>query len=309
MTPGISQRLFLTGGTSLLGAALLSKIPFDWEIILAEHKNKNVFPQRKNIKVTHLDVADIKNVFKTIDQLKPSLFLHAAALSNVDFCQKHQKEARRINVEGTRNIVKACEKNRIPLLFISSNAVFDGAKKIYSEEDKPHPVNFYGKTKNEGEKIVEESSLSWKIVRLITMYGWPPSGARQNPVTWTIEKLQNGEKLEIVSDVRLNPLYNHDAAGALWTIIKKGLNKNVYHVAGSEVVNRYQWALETAKVFGFDPLLISPVPSSFFDRKIAPRPPQTIYSIEKIKRELGFIPRGVREGLMAMRDEKRIKVS
>ena len=299
------KKLFLTGGTSLLGVALLARIPSDWKIILAQHKHRNIFPESKNVEPVILDVTDQTRISTLIERFEPDLILHAAALSNVDFCQKHQKETWLVNVKGTRNIVKACEQSRIPLLYISSNAVFDGAKDLYGEKDKPNPVNFYGKTKYEGEKIVQKSSLPWIIVRLITMYGWPPSGTRQNPVTWTLEKLQNGEKLRIVNDVRLNPLYNHDAADALWIIIEKGRNKNIYHAAGSEVVNRYQWALETAKVFGFDPSLISPVSSSFFNRKIAPRPPQTIYSIKKIKRELGIRPKGIKEGLKAMEDEKR----
>lgn len=297
------KKLFLTGGTSLLGKALIAETPPGWKIILAQHKHRNIFPKSKNVEPVILDVTNQAQTSVLVNRIKPQLVLHAAALSKVDFCQTHQRESWQINVEGTANIIKACEQNGIPLVFISSNAVFDGKKGSYSEKDEPNPLNFYGRTKYEGEKIVKQAKIPWIIVRLITMYGWQPKGARQNPVTWVLEKLKNGEKLKIVDDVRLNPLYNHDAAQALWTIIEKGQPKNIYHVAGGEVVNRYQWAVETARVFGFNPSLIFPVPSSFFTGKIAPRPPQTIYSIEKIKRELGIIPRGIKNGLEAMRNE------
>lgn len=301
------KTLFLTGGTSLLGKALIEQIPLDWKIILAEHKNRDIFPPQKNVTTVSLDVTDPNQVSTLISHHKPQIIIHAAALSNVDYCQTHLKQTWLVNVDGTQNVVNVCEKLKIPLIFISTNAVFNGVNPPsggYSEDDKPNPINLYGKSKYEGEKIVQNSKIPWKIVRLITMYGWPPPGARQNPVTWVLAKLQKAEKLKIVNDVHLNPLYNHDAAQALWVIIQNGRAKNIYHVAGSEVVNRYQWAIETVKIFGYDPSFVSPVPSSIFDKKIAPRPPQTIYSIEKIKWELGIIPRGVKEGLEAMKKEK-----
>lgn len=301
------QKLFLTGGTSLLGKALIAQIPLGWRIILAEHKLKNIFHPQRNVTTVSFDVTDQSQVYTQISHHKPQIVIHAAALSNVDYCQSHPKQTWKVNVEGTKNVVNICEKLNIPLLFISTNAVFDGANHPtggYSEEDEPNPLNLYGKSKYEGEKVIKKSKVPWIIIRLITMYGWEPTGARQNPVTWVLEKFKKGKKLKIVSDVQLNPLYSHDAAAALWSIIQNGRAKNIYHVAGSEIVNRYRWALEAAKVFGFDPKLISPVPSSFFEKKIAPRPPQTIYAIEKIKRELGIIPRGIKEGLEAMKNEK-----
>lgn len=301
------QKIFLTGGMSLLGKAIATQIPLGWRIILAEHKNKNVFPLQKNVTTVSLDITDPNQVSTLISQHKPQIIIHAAALSNVDYCQTHPKQTLLVNVSGTQNVVNVCEKLRIPLFFISTNAVFGGTSPPtdgYSEEDEPNPVNFYGKSKYDGEKIVNSSTLPWIIIRLITMYGWPPPGARQNPATWVLEKLANGEKLKVVNDIQLNPLYNHDAAQIIWAIIQNGRAKNIYHVAGSEIVNRYQWAVETAKVFSFDPSLISPVPSSFFDLKIAPRPQQTIYSIEKIKREFGITPQGIKSGLKAMKNEK-----
>ena len=98
----------------------------------------------------------------------------------------------------------------------------------------------------------------------------------------------------------MDPLFNFDLGQVTWKIITNE-SLGIYHVAGSEILNRYQWALKTAVTFNLDPNLISPVSSSFFTGKIATRPQKTIYSIEKIKKELQFRPSSVTDGLERMK--------
>lgn len=294
------KKIFVTGGTSLFGIALLKKIPFDFQVILMEH-HQTLGGTSKNPSIVKMsgDIRDNAQLKKIIEEIKPDLVIHAAAIGNVDYCEKNQNEAWQVNVGGTQNLIKALRKKTSPVIYLSTNAVFDGKKDIYGEEDKPHPINFYGKTKYQSEKLVQKSGLPWTIVRPITMYGWPPKGARANPVTWVLESLKNGDKLKIVDDVYLNPLYNHDLAKVLWKIIIND-ERGIFHIAGSEVLNRYQWALKVTEVFNLDKSLITPVKSSYFDGKIASRPSQTIYSIEKIVKLFKFKPKNIKQGLEAM---------
>lgn len=295
--------ILITGIHSLLGQGLLRLAPKNYRLILALHKNQSLSLPKKPLHSTPLDITHQSLVQEVFKRFKPHMVIHAAALSDVDYCEKNRTEAYRVNVEGTKYIVNACKRYNTNIMFVSSNAVFDGKKSFYSEQDFPHPLNFYGTTKLMGENIIAESGLPYVIVRLITMYGWQPKGARPNPVTWLISKLEKGEQVQVVDDVFLNPLYNIDAAHLLWRLIQEE-KKGIYHVGGSETTSRYQWMIETAKTFGFDTTLITPVSSRFFAKKIAKRPRKTIYSIEKIEKELHVTPRGVREGLRAMRKEK-----
>ena len=121
------------------------------------------------------------------------------------FCEKNKKVAYKINVKGTENMIKVCYKNKAKLIFISSNAVFDGSNPPYSEKSKVHPVNYYGKTKVISEKMIMKSNVDYAIVRLILMYGWNHPKERENPVTWLINKLKNGRKIKNSKRHRYKP--------------------------------------------------------------------------------------------------------
>ena len=120
------------------------------------------------------------------------IVLHMAAKTNVDGCEEdkardkeileykdpqkqeqawmEEKTAWTINVFGTQNIIDACQKTNKKLIYISTDFVFDGTKKAYSEEDKPNPINWYAKTKYEGEKIIQNSGLDYVIARIAYPY-------------------------------------------------------------------------------------------------------------------------------------------
>ena len=85
-----------------------------------------------------MDVTDDKTIIRTTDKFKPNLIIHLAALSNVDFCEKYPHQAEKINVHGTQNILKACQKINAKLIFTSSNGIFDGTQAPYSEKNIPH---------------------------------------------------------------------------------------------------------------------------------------------------------------------------
>lgn len=295
----MSKIVFLTGGTSLLGLAFLKFIPKDAQVIVAQHRLRNQI-KHPQIHTVKLDILNKKKLAKLVSKYKPNVFFHAASISNVDYCQNHKKEAWRVNIQGTLNALEVSQNSSIHFIYISSNAVFDGKKDLYKEKDLPNPVNFYGMTKYVGELLTQSYLDSWTIIRPITMYGWSPKDARINPVTWVLENLRSAINLRVVNDVYLNPLFNLDLGELAWKIIN---NKSlgIYHIAGPEVLNRYEWALKTAKVFGLNSNLISPTASSFFKDKIATRPAQTIYSIEKIKKEFKFQPKTVSEGLNIMK--------
>lgn len=296
-------KILLTGAYGLLGSGLIRNIPPGYKLLAQLHQNKLNFPKKQNLEKLFTDIKDKKQVNTTISRLKPDQIIHAAAISDVDYCQKNQKIAWQTNVEGTNNLIAAAKKVRAKFIFISSNAVFDGKKSLYSEEDQPNPINFYGLTKYEAEKLVHASALPFTIIRLITMYGWHPPKARQNPVTWIISNLKKSEKIKIVDNIYLNPLYNLDAADLIWKIILKK-KSGIYHLASEKAINRYAWALQTAKVFNFNTDLIEPVKSSFFDGIVAPRPKKTIYSVQKIKKEFNIVPRSTLDGLLNMKQTK-----
>lgn len=297
----MQQKVLITGGVSLLGLGLAKTAPKNIQLFLGYHKHKPAnFPPK--ISPIYMEITNKKYLDGIITKLKPDIIIHTAGLSDVDYCEKNPKDAHKINVEATKTLLRLAKPFKPHFIFVSTNAVFDGTKSPYSETDKPNPINVYGKTKFDGENYVRDSGLNSTICRLITMYGWQPLGARLNPVTWKIQKLKNKEVLNMVNDRFINPLYNIEAAKAIWKMIERKSN-SIFHVAGKDTKSRYRWAKLVAKVFKFDQKLIKPVASNFFD-SLAPRPKDTTFKTDKMEKILGIKPLSIKRGLERMRDEK-----
>jgi len=164
--------------------------------------------------------------------------------------------------------------------------VFDGRTPFYTETDLVNPINYYGQLKVEAENIVKGSNIPWAIVRPILMYGWPYPGERDNPVVWWVRSLGNGKPIKVVDNVFSKPLPAWSCAEVIWAVLQQN-RSGIYHAAGRAHVSLYEFALQTAEVFGLDGNLITPVPDSYFP-EIAPRPRDTSFDTTKMKQGLVF---------------------
>jgi len=296
------KRIFITGGTGLLGHHLIQMAPAVYDI------DCSYFPLEKKDAIPYdcgkhyLDIRRAAPALKLIRALRPDYVINTASIASVDLVENNKDEAMRTNLGGTQNILNACQDIGARLIYISSNAVFDGENPPYSEDDALNPLNYYGKLKVEEERLFQGSGVSGAIVRPILMYGWNLSTERKNPVTWLKAILEKGQEVHMVDDIYCNPLFVKDCADVIWKIIEQGRG-GIFHAGGEDELSRYEFACITAEAFGFDPGLIKPVRNSFFGG-IAPRPCNTTYNIDKIKRELGLFPLGAKSGLLAMKEAR-----
>jgi dTDP-4-dehydrorhamnose reductase len=219
----------------------------------------------------------------------------------VDFAEKHHQIVWEVNVGGTKNIVKGCQEIGAHLVFVSSNAVFDGHNPPYAENAPLHPINVYGTLKAEAEQVVSTAHISWSIVRPILIYGWPGPDQRGNMATWVIEMLSQKKSIAVVDDVFSMPLLDRSCAESIWAVIG-GAKKGFYHVAGADRVTLYEFARTVAETFELNAELVRPVPSSYFP-DIAPRPRDTSFRLDRIRHELGLEPVGLKAGLREMRSQ------
>lgn len=291
----MKKRVLITAGVCLLGEGLLKTVPKDIELFLGFHTHK----PKKNLKGVFIDVQNENSINKALSSIKPNIIIHTAAISEPDICQTKKDLAWDINVNGTKKLLNCAKKFSPQIIFISSNAIFDGLRPPYSERSVPKPINFYGQTKFEGEKLVRKSLLQSTILRLMTMYGWPPIGARDNPVTWKLKLLKENKTLYLVADKFLNPLYNIQAAESIWKAAQRS-SKGIYHIAGKDTISRYEWGLKVAKIFGFEKNKVVPVNSDFFSN-LAPRADNSTFDTQKMKKTLGILPLAVEDGLSKMK--------
>jgi dTDP-4-dehydrorhamnose reductase len=249
-----------------------------------------------------LDATRRRDVFTLVGKVKPHLVIDTHSITNVDYCETHPEEAWRVNVEGTKNIAEACKTFGSKLIFLSSDYVFDGRKSSYSEKDKPRPLNYYGKTKLIGERVIEALDVNHIIARTAVLYGLGGAGKRPF-IIWVWENLKAGKEISIVIDQFNNPTLVDNLAEILFKLYEKDA-VGLFHTVGRDNVSRYELAMRVAEIFDLDKGLIKPITTPEL-RQAASRPRKLELSTHKLQRLLGIVPVGIEEGLKIVKGQMR----
>ncbi len=250
---------------------------------------------------TGVDIINKDSILSKVNNSDALVILHLAAKTDVDGCELdkflgEKGETWKINVEGTRNIVKACEETNKKLIYISTDFVFDGVNPPaggYSEEDIPNPINWYAQTKYEGEKTVQAAKAPWIIARIASPYR--ARFERSDFARTILKRLRNNGKINAVTDHIFNPTFIDDVACALDVLIGSN-SQGIFHIVGSQSLTPYNAALLIAKTFGFDQNLISKTTREEFFKDRAQRPFQLWLKNDKIEK-LGIKMKTFEEGL------------
>jgi dTDP-4-dehydrorhamnose reductase len=265
-----------------------------------------------DIQFTDLSLDTGFDILKS-DTLKPvfekftgDVVLHLAAFTdtNAAWSQKGNKNGLcyQLNVVGTQNIVDLCRQYDKHLIYISTDFVFDGQKKgSYLETDTPHPLEWYGQTKYEAEKIA--ATINSSIIRFAFPYraNFP---AKMDIVRKIIAKLSASEVVTMFTDQLTTPTFVDDIALGLRKIIdQKPLG--IYHLVGSSSQSPYDMAKLIAATFGYDGNLVNP--SSLVDYLKTPdaRPyaPNLSLSNQKFVSEFNFPPKTLPQGLEELKKQ------
>ena len=305
------MKLLVIGGSGLLGYKVAKMASNEHETFLT-YNYRSI--QIEGCTTLKLDKCDRNAVFELLEKIKPDVVIDTAALHNVDYCETHPEEAWKVNVEGTRNVAEACKKVGAKIIFISTDYVFDGTKGYYTEEDAPNPLSYYAKTKLEAEKTIQSLDVNYIIARPSVIYGWNPSevsglksssGKSVNFVVWALQKLEKGEEIKAVTDQYSSPTLADNLAEAL-LVMASSEKQGIYHTAGKDCVNRYEFTLKIAEVFGLDKSLIKPVTSEIF-KQVAKRPKKCCLDVSKAEKDFGIRFLTVEEGLKLMKNQKESK--
>ena len=155
-------RIALVGASGFFGKPLFSALSDSFDVI-------GTGQTRPEKEMVLLDICDAKAVRDFFSREKPELVVNLAAITDVDACEKNPEQAQAVHVSGTQNLADACQKSNCRFFYFSTDFVFDGTKGNYSESDPVNPINVYGKTKWEGEKIAQ-TVPEHLIIRTSTPY-------------------------------------------------------------------------------------------------------------------------------------------
>ncbi len=295
------RRVLITGSNGLLGqkvAELLSQSQA-YGLHLTSSQEESVFPADQ-APYTRMDVTDRKQVTKVIDEIQPETIINTAAITNVDSCETNREAAWKVNVAGVENLVHAGKLAGSHVIQLSTDYIFDGRNGPYSEGDRPNPLSYYGRTKLAAENLLRTSNVGHTIVRTMVLYGQARK-VKPNFALWLIKELQEGRPVKVVSDQVGNPTFVDDLAFGVVKILE--LKKpGIYHISGPEVVSRYDFAREVARLFKFNAKLITPIRTSDL-RQPAPRPLKSGFVILKAQVELNLAMSGMESGLLILRNQ------
>ncbi len=247
----------------------------------------------------YLDITDRKSVEVLIRETKPDVIILASALTYVEYCEEHQKEAFEINVLGTTNVVLTAKEVKAKLVFFSTEYIFDGKAGPYSETDPPNPISYYGKTKLDGEKIIIDNLDDYLIIRTTVVYGYQKDG--KNFIMQLIQKNKDGQTMNVPIDQYGSPTFRDNLVEATIELIQKD-KRGIYNVVGSEVINRFDFSILTAEVLGLDKSLIIPKTTLELGQKAA-RPLKAGLKIDKVKQEIETKLLSPKEGLEILKTQ------
>ncbi len=248
------KNILLTGASGFLGGNFCQFYKNIYNISAVFYNNP--------INVAGINVikADLSNAHVSAELLKKTNFdfvIHLAACSDPNFCELNEESAYKNNVQATENIAHICRELKIPLLFASTDLVFDGENAPYTESDKTSPIMAYGRQKAMAENIVLEASAENNLVaRLPLLYG-NTFNAGKSFIQPMIEKLANKQEVFLFTDEYRTVASARAVCEGIALLIERNCS-GVYHLGGNESLSRFEMGEILCDIYGFDKKYLKP---------------------------------------------------
>ena len=287
----MKSKLLIIGGSGLVGSTLLQYASQNYSIHFTYNTNKITFD---NINSTQINLlGNQKMIIDLIKEVQPDIVVNTAAHSSVDLCETDHSIADKLHVDITQDITQVCKDIDSKLVYISTDAVFQGElHKKYTELDQPNPINYYGKTKLQAEQITLNASSKNVVLRTAVIYGWHKKSRFTN---WIIQTLKDNQMVDPFIDQYNTPTLVDDLVKSLLAIFEKNIS-GLFHATGKSCLNRYEFALVLANIFGFNTKLIKPVTSKE-KKQDAPRAISTCLDSRKLEKLIDFNFNDVQSGV------------
>jgi dTDP-4-dehydrorhamnose reductase len=292
-------RYFVTGASGLLGLNLCLHLAKKHEVIGVIHQDEL---QGVPYQVIIEDLSNGSAPQRLIERIKPDVVVHTAAMAIVDECEKQPERAMLVNGVLPGIIAAICKRRSIPMVHISTDAVFDGEKGNYTEEDRPNPLSIYANSKLEGENAVKKENPDAIIAR-VNFFGWSLRGDRSLAESF-YANLSVGKLMKGFTDVHFCALFVMNLVDILLKMIKEELH-GMYHAVSSESLSKYDFGIAIARKFGFDEKLIEPTRVAD-SGLVAKRSPNLTLNVGKLTSALKEELPGQAESLNGFWQQKQI---
>ncbi len=271
------------------------------EIVITAREKDTLFADAANLPRIHayhsMDVTNRLSVREVLQSVKPDVIVNCAGFRDVDRAEHERELAWKTNVSAVEYLAESARKVDARIVHVSSDFVFDGIKVPYAENDAPHPLNYYGRTKLASENALRTSSVDHAIIRTSFLYG-SSERLESNAALIIAVAAEQEQHLQLADDLFMCPTLVDDLALAVVRAAERK-RTGMYHVAGPEMISRYEFGLRVVRAFGLQEELIEAahwddIPSETLR---ADRPRKSALVTLKAQTDLGIRISNVDEGL------------
>jgi dTDP-4-dehydrorhamnose reductase len=209
------KKIYIAGSGGMLGEAFYMQFKEEYAL-----KCTDIDVNEKWL--SYLDFRDFNSYRQDVLGFKPDYLFHLGAFTDLEYCELHVEETYKTNTLSVENACYIANELEIPLLYISTAGIFDGAKEFYDDWDKPNPLGHYARSKYAGELFVKESVRKHLICRAGWMMGGGP-GKDKKFIQKLMKQIKEGKKeLFVVNDKDGTPTFTHDFAKNVKALLETG---------------------------------------------------------------------------------------
>lgn len=236
------KKIYVTGICGLLGSAIVRELAGKYELCGVDIVDVDI----PNCTVEKFDLLDKELLTDSIKAYHPDVVIHTAAAINVDKCETERESTYKLNVEVTENIAHICEEIDCKMIYVSTDAVYDGEKDgLYVEDDVVNPVNYYGQTKLDGE--CEVRKLKNGLVLRTNIYGVNIQN-KKSFGEWIVSSLRDNKELNMFTDIKFSPILVNELAQIMDKCICNDI-VGMYHACGTGSISKYDFGMLVKEIF------------------------------------------------------------
>jgi dTDP-4-dehydrorhamnose reductase len=260
------QRIYMAGSGGMLGEGF-------HDVLAERHRLRCTDIDVNADWLSLLDFRDFDAYRRDVADFRPNYLFHLGAHTSLEYCEEHPDDAYATNTLAVENAVHIANELDIPLLYISTAGIFDGAQETYDDWDQPNPLGHYARSKYMGERYVAENCRRFLVCRAGWMMGGGPAKDKKFIQKLMAQLKSGASELFIVNDKLGTPTYTIDFARNTELLLSKGF-WGVYNMVCAGVTSRLEVARYLVDALGMrDRVRITEVPSEHFAQEyFAPRP-------------------------------------
>jgi len=284
------MKFLVTGSAGLIGSQIVK------DLVQKNHAVYSCYHDQKPLQgiPTLLDLTDETQIIQTLQETKPDRIIHLAAMTGVDLCETEKELATIINTKATETLARQAAKINAFFVYVSTDYVFNGISGMKKEDDITNPLGFYGKSKLEGELVLNKFASNWCIARTSTPFGI--HSTKKSFPLWVKENLETKKEIPVLVDQFTSPTYVPNLSKMLIEITTRQIT-GIFHVSGATRISRYALAELVADKLNLDKNLLIPTKIDAMNWK-AQRPKDSSLDVSFAAEILNEKPQTIQQSLV-----------